>query len=72
MSIGDCYESMGNHAAAEQQYRSTLAYPYMNENVEATKVWTRLAERYLAWGDDLYRDARDDSRGSPRPSPSTS
>ena len=38
MSIGDCYESMGNHAAAEQQYRSTLAYPYMNENVEATKV----------------------------------
>ena len=61
MSIGDCYESMGNHAAAEQQYRSTLAYPYMNENVEATKVWTRLAECYLAWGDDLYRDARDDS-----------
>ena len=32
----------------------------MNKNVEAVRLWTRLADTYLAWGDTVYRRAGDD------------
>lgn len=58
MSIGDCLMEIGNFSEAEDCYRDALKYPYLNRNVEAVKVWTRLAELYLEWGDTLYRNAR--------------
>jgi hypothetical protein len=65
MSIGDCLQDMGQWAEAEQQYLTALTYPFLNENVEVVRVWTRLAELYLAWGDQLYRAAGNDAAQYP-------
>lgn len=61
MSIGDCFAEMGDHAAAERHYLAALSYPYLNQNVEVVKVWTKLADVALAWGDSLYRSAGEDT-----------
>ncbi len=61
MSIGDCLQDMGQWAAAEQQYLQALSYPFLNQSVEVVRVWSRLAELYLAWGDALYRSAANDA-----------
>jgi hypothetical protein len=63
MSIGDCLVEIGNFAEAEENYRNSLNYPYLNRNVETVKVWTRLAELYLEWGDMIYRNARNNTDG---------
>lgn len=60
MSIGDCQAAMGAYEQAERSYLAALRYPFLNETVEVVKLWTRLAELYLAWGDTLYRAAGDD------------
>lgn len=57
MSIGDCLAAMGDYVGAEKRYQSVLAYKYLNQAVEVPRVWTRLADLYLAWGDSLYRAA---------------
>ncbi|PWT83400.1 MAG: hypothetical protein C5B44_00660 [Acidobacteria bacterium] len=61
MAIGDCQAGLGNFSAAEQQYRSTLVYPFINQRYEIVKLWTRLAETYLELGDQAYRNAKDNS-----------
>ncbi len=61
MSIGDCLLGLGNLEEAEDCYVSTLAYPYINLEFEAVRLWTRLADVYLAMGDAAYRAARDDA-----------
>jgi hypothetical protein len=61
MAMGDCYAAMGDFTRAEQQYLSVLVYPYINQTFEILKLWTRLADLYLDWGDQLYRAARDDA-----------
>ena len=63
MAIGDCLLAIGNLDEAEHSYRSTLPYPYINLDYEAVRLWTRLADVYLARGDSAYRAARDDVRG---------
>jgi hypothetical protein len=65
MSLGDCYLASGDYASAESAYRSALAYPYINEDVEVVQVWTRLAQTYVAWGDTLYRAAGDEATAWP-------
>lgn len=60
VAMGDCHAALGDHAAAEREYHSCLDYPYLNEVVEVVTLWIRLAELYLAWGDRLYRLARND------------
>jgi hypothetical protein len=57
MAIGDVYAAMGQHARAEQEYLSVLNYQYLNKIVEAVRVWTRLADLYVSWGDAQYRAA---------------
>jgi hypothetical protein len=59
MSIGDCYAGIGNLEQACQSYLSVLNYPFINKNVEITKVWTRLARTFLDLGDQAYRNAKD-------------
>lgn len=60
MALGDCYAGLGWYQSAENEYRSTLDYPYLNEVVEVVNLWLRLAELYVDWGDQLYRQARND------------
>ncbi|MCW2528799.1 MAG: tetratricopeptide repeat protein [Pseudonocardiales bacterium] len=60
MSMGDCLAGMGDLDAAITQYRSVLTYPFINQNVEIVRLWTRLAQAYLDQGDAAYRNARDD------------
>ena len=61
MSIGDCLASMGDYAGAEVSYLAALSYQFINSGFEVTKVWTRLAETYLAEADTAYRAAGEDS-----------
>jgi len=60
MSIGDCLASMGDPAGAETEYLAALSYRFINSGFEVTKVWTRLAETYLAEADSAYRAAGED------------
>lgn len=60
MSLGDCYTGLGWYSKAEEEYRKTLDYPFLNEVVEVVNLWLRLAELYNDWGDHLYRQARND------------
>ncbi len=60
MAIGDCLAGLGSLEEAEQTYRDTLPYPYINLSYEAVALWTKLADAYLAMGDRAYRAARDD------------
>jgi hypothetical protein len=59
MAIGDCLAGLGNLEEAEQTYIGTLPYPFINRRYEAVKLWTKLADVYLALGDAAYRAARD-------------
>ena len=61
MSIGDCLASMGDYAGAEEEYLAAVSYRYINPGFEVTKVWTRLAETYLAEADTAYRAAGEDA-----------
>jgi hypothetical protein len=61
MSIGDCLAGMGNLQEAAKQYLSVLPYPFINRKYEIVKLWTRLAQVYLARADLAYRRAKDDS-----------
>jgi hypothetical protein len=61
MAIGDCQAGLGNFTAAEQQYRSVLVYPFINQRYEIVKLWARLAGTYLELGDQAYRNAKDDA-----------
>ncbi len=61
MSIGDCLAGMGDLDAAITQYQGVLGYPFINQDVEIVRLWTRLAQAYLDLGDAAYRNARDDS-----------
>jgi len=60
MSIGDCLAGLGNLDDALQSYLSVLPYPFINQNVEIVKIWTRIAQIYLDLGDQAYRKAKDD------------
>ncbi len=59
MCIGDCHSGLGNLEEARESYSSVMAYPFINENYEIVKVWTRLAQTYLDLGDQAYRNAKD-------------
>jgi Tc toxin complex TcA C-terminal TcB-binding domain len=61
MAMGDCHAAMGDFEQAEEMYVSVLDYPFVNQAVEVVKLWTRLADLYLDWGDHLYRAARNDT-----------
>ncbi|MFZ5818119.1 MAG: hypothetical protein ACOY93_22940 [Bacillota bacterium] len=63
MAMGDCYAGLGNFARAEEEYLSCLQYPFINQKVEIVKLWSRLAELYVEWGETLYRRARNNVAG---------
>lgn len=55
ISIGDTYMAMGLYQKALAEYRSVLAYPFLNMGIEAPYVWLKMANAYLNWGNTLYR-----------------
>ncbi|HEX8872141.1 MAG TPA: hypothetical protein VF758_05210, partial [Candidatus Acidoferrum sp.] len=55
ISIGDSYAAMGLYDKALKEYRSVLAYPFLNLGIEAPYVWRKMADAYLQWGNSLYR-----------------
>jgi hypothetical protein len=58
MSMGDCFAEMGDFDLALREYTSVLPYPDLNAEVEIPKLWMRLADLHLRWGDWHYRHAR--------------
>lgn len=59
IAIGDTYLAQGRFSNALQQYRSVLAYPFLNAGIEAPYVWLKMAGAYLQWGDRLFRRGAD-------------
>ncbi len=59
MSVGDCLAGMGNLQQAADQYASVLPYRFINQRLEAVKLWTRMAQTFLDMGDLAYRQAKD-------------
>jgi hypothetical protein len=55
MAIGDTYLAMGRYQSAIDEYRTVLAYPFLNQGIELAYVWQAIAKVYLAWGDTLFR-----------------
>jgi hypothetical protein len=55
IAIGDSYAAMGMYDKALVEYRSVLAYPFLNLGIEAPYVWLKMADAYLQWGNTLYR-----------------
>lgn len=59
IAIGDTYLAQGRFAKALSEYKSVLAYPFLNAGIEAPYVWLKIAGAYQQWGDRLYRRGRD-------------
>ncbi len=55
IAIGDSYVAMGLYDKALKEYRSVLAYPFLNLGIEAPYVWLKMADAYLQWGNSSYR-----------------
>ncbi|MFO1498524.1 MAG: hypothetical protein U1G07_09055 [Verrucomicrobiota bacterium] len=65
MAIGDCHAGLGNLEEAFKSYQSALEYPPINQALEVTKAWTRMAQTILDQGDRAYRLAGDDTEAYP-------
>jgi hypothetical protein len=56
MGLGDCYTALGDWTNAETQYLVAAGYQYINTQIEAPQLWSKLATLYVLWGDSFYRD----------------
>lgn len=61
LKIGDSYHRMGRFANAESNYLQAATYSYLNQRIEASVIWTRLARNTLEWGVVLYKQERIDA-----------
>lgn len=56
LGLAESYHALGQWPQAEQWYLAAARYEYLNAEVEAPYVWSRLATLYRDWGDRLFRD----------------
>src|SRR5260221_8700265 len=56
LGLAECYQALGDFAAAEGHYFEAAAYPFLNTAIEAPYLWQRLATLYLDWGNSLFRN----------------
>ncbi len=56
--IGDMFHQLGRYRQAEQNYQLAAKYSHLNREVEASRLWTRLARNALLWGHSLYKKER--------------
>jgi hypothetical protein len=60
MAIVDCEISFGKLDKAAEMLEEIIDYKFLNEEVEAVKIWMRLADIYLDLGDREYKQAGGD------------
>lgn len=58
VGIADAYHEMGNYQKAEEYYILASQYSYLNNKLEATNLWIKIANNVLAWGDELYKNEK--------------
>src|SRR5260221_6865070 len=56
LGLAECYQALGDFAAAEGHYFEAAAYRFLNSAIEAPYLWQRLATLYLDWGNSLFRN----------------
>jgi hypothetical protein len=56
VKIGDMYFALGQYKQAEANYQLAANYTYLNLQLEASTLWTRLARNALMWGHSLYKE----------------
>ena len=55
VGLGDAYAESGNFERAETYYLQAADYSFLNPQLEAPALWTRLARNTLAWADAAFR-----------------
>jgi hypothetical protein len=55
LGLAECHHALGDWETAATWYERAAGYPYLNANIEAPYVWSRLATLYRDWGDSLFR-----------------
>ncbi|HUZ03056.1 MAG TPA: hypothetical protein VMU89_22150 [Thermomicrobiaceae bacterium] len=55
LGIADSQHQLGDYANAESNYLQAAAYQYLNQAIEASFLWLRLASLYRDWGNSLFR-----------------
>ncbi|MFH8250147.1 hypothetical protein ACH3VR_07265 [Microbacterium sp. B2969] len=55
VKIGDTRFELGQHGLAEESYVEAAGYSYLNDPIESTALWIRLAKNAVEWGSVLYR-----------------
>ena len=55
IKIGDAQHALGLFAEAETTYLEAAGYSFLNQTVEATALWIRLARNALEWGNARYK-----------------
>ncbi len=55
VAIGDTYAAMGQYEKAITEYRSVLAYPFLNVGIEGRFLWLKVAQAAVQAGNALFR-----------------
>jgi hypothetical protein len=55
LGLAECHHALGDWETAATWYERAAGYRYLNANIEAPYVWSRLAMLYRDWGDSLFR-----------------
>ena len=55
ISLGDCYQALGDYSAAQESYLKAADYEFINTHLELPGLWQRLARNALEWGDRFYK-----------------
>ncbi len=55
-ALGNCFHALGEYARAESYYLQAAKYRYLNPRFEGTRLWVKIAENILEWGDTHYRE----------------
>ena len=58
VKIGDCFQELGQFTKAEEYYIQATGYSYLNKNIEATMLWTKMAQNIINWGNSLYKSEK--------------
>ena len=58
VAIGDCHHELGAYPLALKWYSQAAAYEFINADAEAPNIWSKTAQNFLSWGNDLYRQGQ--------------
>jgi hypothetical protein len=56
LGLAEAYHALGDFTDAETEYFAAASYSYINPTIEVPYVWQRLAQLYLDWGNQLFRN----------------